>query len=181
MKKIIIALFAFASLQAGAQKYMTKAGSINFAASGPLEKIEGNNKSAACLLDTKTGALDFIVQIKSFVFDRQLMQEHFNENYLESEKFPKSMFKGSISNLSAINFDKDGEYAAQVQGKLTIHGVSKDVKTTGKVVVKNGKITLSSNFSVLLSDYGISIPGAVKDKVSKDAKITVNCTLDKMK
>lgn len=174
-------LIMFAAMQMNAQKFMTKTGSIDFSATGAIEKIEGFNKSSACLLDSKTGALDFIVQIKSFVFEKQLMQEHFNENYMESDKFPKASFKGSITNLSAINFAKDGEYTAEVGGKLTIHGVTKDVKSTGKIIIKGGKPTLKSSFSVLLADYNVIIPGAVKDKISKDVKINVNCALEAMK
>jgi polyisoprenoid-binding protein YceI len=181
MKKIIIAILALASLQVNAQKFMTKTGSINFSASSPIEKIEGNNKSAACLLDSKTGNIDFVVQIKSFIFKQQLMQEHFNENYMESDKFSKATFKGNFNNLTSINFTKDGEYPASVYGKLTIHGVTKDIKSTGTITIKNGKPTLISNFSIKLSDYGIEIPGAVQDKIAKEAKISLNCSLDAMK
>ena len=181
MKKTLISLLVILSVQAQAQKFMTKTGSIDFSATGAIEKIEGTNKSSACLMDSKTGSLDLIVQVKSFVFEKQLMQEHFNENYMESEKFPKASFKGIITNISSINFSKDGEYTAEVTGKLNIHGVAKDVKTTGKVIIKGGKPSLKANFSVLLSDYNIAIPGAVKDKISKDAKINVNCSLEPMK
>lgn len=181
MKKLIFALLVLASLQTQAQKYFTKTGTIVFNSKSPVEKIEGVNKATACLLDSKTGSLDFIVQIKSFVFDKQLMQEHFNENYMESDKFPKSNFKGTITNLSAINFTKDGDYNAEVAGKLTIHGVTKDVKFIGKITVKSGKVIITSNPTVLLADYNISVPSAVKDKMSKDVKISVNTVLELMK
>jgi polyisoprenoid-binding protein YceI len=145
-----------------------------------LETIEGKNKAVGCLLDSKTGTIDFIVQIKSFVFDKKLMQEHFNENYMESDKFPKASFKGQIINLSAIQFSKDGEYKTDVKGKLTIHGVTKDVTFSGKIIVRSGKLLIASSFSVLLADYNISIPGAVKDKVAKEVKINVQVSLDQM-
>lgn len=181
MKKLLFSLIVLASLQTQAQKYFTKTGTVIFNSKSPVEKIEGVNKATACLLDTRTGTIDFIVQIKSFVFDKQLMQEHFNENYLESDKFPKANFKGVISNLSAINFAKDGDNNAEVAGKMTMHGVTKDVKFAGKISVKGGKITITSTPILLLADYKIAIPNAVKDKVSKDVKITVNTTLDLMK
>jgi hypothetical protein len=181
MKKLLFSLIVLASLQTQAQKYFTKTGTVIFNSKSPVEKIEGVNKATACLLDTRTGAVDFIVQIKSFVFDKQLMQEHFNENYLESDKFPKANFKGVISNLSAINFAKDGDYNAEVAGKMTLHGITKDVKFVGKISVKGGKITITSTPILLLEDYKIAIPNAVKDKVSKDVKITVNTSLDLMK
>jgi len=181
MKKVFFSLLVFVSLQASAQRFMTKTGTIDFVATGAIEKIEGSNKSVACLLDSKAGSLDVIIQIKSFVFEKQLMQEHFNENYMESDKFPKASFKGSIINMTSINVAKDGEYTADVVGKLMIHGVTKDVKSTGKVIIKGGKPILKSAFAVLLADYGIEIPGAVKDKISKDVKINLNCALDAMK
>lgn len=180
MKKIVFTLLAFISLQAMGQKYMTKTGTIDFNSKAPLETIEGKNKAVACLLDTKTGALDFVVQIKSFVFDKQLLQEHFNENYMESDKFPKATFKGVITNLAAINFSKDGEYKAEAKGKLTIHGITRDVTYQGKVIVRNGKLMLTSLFNLLLADYNISIPSAVKDKIAKEVKVNVNATLEKL-
>jgi polyisoprenoid-binding protein YceI len=108
------------------------------------------------------------------------MQEHFNENYMESDKFPKASFKGQIINLSAIQFSKDGEYKTDVKGKLTIHGVTKDVTFSGKIIVRSGKLLIASSFSVLLADYNIAIPGAVKDKVAKEVKINVQVSLDQM-
>lgn len=181
MKKTLIAIFALASLNLSAQKYFTKTGSVDFLSSTPLEKIEGKNKALASLLDSQTGNLDFIVQIKSFVFDRQLLQEHFNENYMESDKIPKATFKGKIDNIKDVNFAKDGEYEVTTSGKLTIHGVSKDIKQKGKVVIKSGKVILNANFNILLEDYKITIPGAVKDKISKDVKISLNSILEPMK
>ena len=181
MKKILFSLLFLASVNSQAQRFMTKTGRVDFSATGAIEKIEGVNKSTACLLDSKTGAMDFIVQIKSFVFEKQLMQEHFNENYMESDKFPKASFKGTIQNPASVNFSKDGEYKVDVGGKMNIHGATKDVKASGKLIVKGGKVELKASFSVILADYNIAIPGAVKDKISKDARINVDCVLEPMK
>ncbi len=104
-KLFLLALITF-SLSAQSQKYLTKTGKVVFTSKTPLEMIEGTNKSVASLLDSKSGGVDFIIQIKSFVFDRQLLQEHFNENYMESDKIPKATFKGTITNLGEINFAK---------------------------------------------------------------------------
>lgn len=180
MKKILLTCLALISLQAMGQKYMTKTGTIEFSSKAPLETIEGKNKAVACLLDSKTGTLDFVVQIKSFVFDKQLLQEHFNENYMESDKFPKATFKGVITNLATINFTKDGEYKAEVKGKLSIHGITRDVTYQGKVIIRGGKVLLNSLFNVLLADYNISIPAAVKDKLAKEVKVNVNAVLEKL-
>jgi uncharacterized protein YdeI (BOF family) len=171
------------TMTTSAQKYFTKTGRITFDAttSSSPEKIEGVNKTATCVLDTKSGAMQFAVLMKGFLFERALMEEHFNENYVESNKFPKAEFKGSISNNDAVNYSKDGTYTVTVKGKLTMHGVTKDVETTGKLTVTGGKIQAVASFNALLSDYSVSIPGLVADKVAKTAKIDVVCSLEPLK
>ena len=109
------------------------------------------------------------------------MQEHFNENYVESNKYPKADFKGSIVNNSAVNYAKDGTYNVTVKGKLTIHGVTKDVQSPGTIKVSAGKIDAASTFNIQLSDYNISIPSVVKDKVSNTIKISVDTKLEPFK
>ncbi|NOT52008.1 MAG: YceI family protein [Chitinophagaceae bacterium] len=162
------------------QKYFTKNAKINFdatSASSP-EKVEAINRSATCVLDTKTGAIQFSMLMKGFEFERALMEEHFNENYVESDKFPKSEFKGKIKDNDDVKYDKDGTYTVKVKGDITIHGETKEVEADGKVIIQNGKITAEADLSVKLSDFKISIPGLVADKVSKTAKITVTCSLE---
>jgi hypothetical protein len=181
MKKIIAILLIGATLNASATVYFTKTGSIKFKSNTKLEKIEGANKSVACKLDGATGALDFIVLIKSFVFENQLLQEHFNENYMESDKFAKASFKGKITNLAEIDFTKNGTYKATVTGTMTIHGVPQSTTATGTITVKDGKISMNSAFSVACADYKIAIPSAVADKLSKDISVTVACSLDQLK
>lgn len=181
MKKLLLSLMVMLAMQVNAQKYFTKTCSVYFLSKAPLETIEGTNKAVSCVWDSQTGGIVFSVQIKSFVFDKQLLQEHFNENYMESDKYPKATFKGNVTNMASINLNKDGEYDAKAAGQLTIHNVTHDVNFMGKISVKGGKISLRSDTSVLLADYNIAIPGAVKDKISKDVKIKVNCTLDPLK
>jgi polyisoprenoid-binding protein YceI len=109
------------------------------------------------------------------------MQEHFNENYVESDKYPKAEFKGAITNNKDINYSKPGTYNAKVTGQLTLHGVSKALSTTGMITVLNDGIQLSSNFSITVADYKISIPAAVKNKVAKTVKVVVDAKLDPVK
>lgn len=185
MKKILIAfLFLAVHVQLHAQdKFFTKTGKITFdatAASSP-EKIVGVNKSVTCVIDTKTGNLQFSVLMKGFQFERALMEEHFNENYVESTKFPKTEFKGTITNNADVNYSKDGSYSVKVKGKLTMHGETKDVQTDGKIVVKSGKIYATASFSAVLADYKVSIPSLVADKVARSAEITVDCALEPLK
>lgn len=181
-KNVIIVLALLLSAVSFAQdKFYTKTGKISFYSKAPLEEIEGKNKTVTAVIDSKSGAIQFAVQMKGFEFEKQLMQQHFNENYVESDKYPRSEFKGTITNNSDINYSKDGTYTAKVKGKLTIHGVTKDVETTGTLKINGGKIDANSTFNVLISDYNIKIPSIVKDKVSNSIKITVDCNLEPLK
>jgi hypothetical protein len=164
-------------------KYFTKTGKILFDATVPAspEKISGVNKSVTCVIDTKTGNMQFSLLMKGFQFERALMEEHFNENYVESTKFPKAEFKGSIVNNSSVNYSKDGTYAVKVKGKLTIHGETKDVESEGKLNIKSGKISALASFLIPFADYKILIPGLVADKLAKTATISVECQLDPLK
>ena len=106
------------------------------------------------------------------------MQEHFNENYMESDKYPKASFKGNITDLSKIDFTKDGKYGVNVSGDLTMHGVTKKVSAPGTVSVKSGKVAAESKFNLRLADYNISIPALVKDNIAEVIEITVSCGYD---
>ena len=181
MKKILLTscfmLAGFTSLFA--QKYMTRTGKISFNDTAPNspEKIEAVNNEVANILDAKTGDIVFQVLVKSFKFERELMKEHFNENYMESDKFPKSEFKGSITNISEVNFTKDGTYNVKVSGKLSIHGVTKDVNVPGTLSVSGKNVNAKAKFVVVLKDYGIAIPSLVADKMSKEATISLESVL----
>jgi len=162
-------------------KYFTKSGSINFLSKGAIETIQANHRSVTCVLDSKTGAVQFAVLMKGFEFKKALMQEHFNENYVESDKYPKAEFRGQITNNGEIAYTKDGVYNAHVKGKLTLHGVTKEVEADGKITVKGGKLLANSDFTILMSDYNISIPKLVKENMSNTVTISVNCTLEPLK
>jgi len=181
MKKVFLTagILVMCAASVSAQKYVTRTAKISFNASAPgsPENIEAVNNEVANIVDGKTGDIVFQVPIKSFKFQRALMQEHFNENYMESDQFPKSDFKGAITNLSNVNFSKDGSYDTKVAGKLTIHGVTNEVNVPGTIVVKGSTIVLKAKFSVKLQDYKISIPAVVADKVGKEATITLESSL----
>ena len=162
-------------------KYFTKSGEISFSASTSIEDISATNNKATCVLDAASGAFESAVLMKAFIFERALMQEHFNENYVESDQYPKATLKGKIVNFSDVDLSKDGTYPVKMTGTLTMHGVTKDVAPKGKLVVKGGKVDALAEFSVLLADYNIEIPGVVKDKISKTVKISTNFWLDPLK
>ena len=182
-KHLILALTFVMTVTAAftQDKFYTKTGKINFYSKAPLEDIEAKNKTVTAVVDSKSGAIQFQVQMRGFEFEKEMMQKHFNDNYVESSKYPKSEFKGTITNNSEINYTKDGTYTAKVKGKLTLHGVTKDVETTGTLKVAGGKIDANSTFNILLSDYNIKIPAVVKDKVSNNVKIVVSCLLEPLK
>lgn len=177
---IIIILLAGIS-QVSAQKYFTKNANISFFSSTPAEDIEAHNNMGTSVIDAATGNMEFAVLIKGFEFKKALMQEHFNENYMESDKFPKATFKGKIVNNADVNYSKDGTYKVKTKGQLTIHGVTKEVEADGVIEVKGGKITGTSSFIVNPEDYKISIPNLVRDKIAKQIKVTVKADYQPMK
>ncbi len=179
MKRTIILLSAICilSITSFAQVITTKTGSIRFYSDAPLEKIEATNNQVNAALNTSTGEFAFKVLTKSFVFEKALMQEHFNENFMESDKYPLSTFNGKITNLKDINFSKDGTYNATVEGDLTIHGVTQKVKETGTIEVKSGTSRAKSTFNVLLKDYNIKLPDMVFNKVSETIQINVDAQM----
>jgi len=183
MRSIFLAsaILVLASAQLSAQVYMTRTGKINFDATSKSspEKIEAKNNEVACVLDTRTSDLRFQVLVKGFKFEKTLMEEHFNENYMESGKYPKAEFKGTIANAKDVNCSKDGTYSATVSGKLTIHGATNDVTVPGTITVKGSTLVLSAKFSVKLEDYKISVPSLVADKLAKVATVTVDADLSK--
>lgn len=183
IKKGIISccFILFATSLFAQDKYYTKSGSIQFVSKGNIETIQANHRSVTCVLDSKTGALQFAVLMKGFEFKKALMQEHFNENYVESDKFPKAEFRGQIVNNSEIAYTKDGVYNAHAKGKLTLHGQTRDVEADGKVTVKSGKLLTTSDFTIQMSDYNISIPKLVKENMSNTVSIIVNCNLEPLK
>ncbi len=176
MKKIIIcACVLMFMTQANAQKFFTKNGKVFFEANSPLEKIEATTNKATGVIDMASGKLEMKLLVKSFHFEKALMEEHFNENYMESDKFPQAVFAGEITDVKSINLQKDGNYNVNLKGKLTMHGVTKDVTSQGVVTVKgNAIVAATSKFKILVADYGIKIPSTVREKIAKEAKIDVN-------
>ena len=170
---VLVSLVFIAMSTRSQDRLLTRSGFISFYSDAPLEKIEANTRTAASVLDKKTGQVEFSVLIKSFSFRKALMQEHFNENYLESDKFPKSVFIGRIDDVSKVDFDKDSEYAVTVTGQLTIHGVTRTLTTPTILTVKNRVTIANATFNISLTDYKISIPSLVKDKISETVKISV--------
>ena len=158
-----------------AQKvYATKTGQIFFNATGGAVAIAAVNNQVDSKFVDATGQIIFGVLVKGFKFENQLMEDHFNENYMESTQFPKADFKGYIKNIKEVNLTKDGTYPITIEGNLTIHGTSQKVSTNGTLQLAEGKPTITGEFSIKIKDYGIK--GLyIGEKIANEAKIKVNC------
>jgi hypothetical protein len=164
---------------ANGQKYFSKTGHIHFISVAPIETIQADNNNGYAVLDVGTGLIECAVLIKGFKFEKALMQQHFNENYLESDKYPKSVFKGTI-NMANIRLDVNQTYQVNVNGELTIRGITKPLVCPVKLSVQSGVISVATAFDVTIADYGIEVPGVVRGNISKTVKVTVNTDLHPM-
>jgi len=183
MKRIILicSLFVFFASQADAQsKYLTRNAKVTFLSDAPLEKIEAINTQGTSIFVAPTGQFECAILMKAFEFEKALMMEHFNENYVESDKYPKAVFKGLITDMASVDLTKPGSYPVTFKGTMDLHGVKKEITGKGTMEVKDGKVRARSSFSLPLADYKIEIPALVKDKVAKEVNITVDATYDKM-
>ena len=160
-------VFLFSTMQLFAQQYMANNGEISFFSNAPMEDISAQNNKVSAVYDSDTKALVFQLKIIDFVFPNSLMQEHFNENYLESDIYPKSTFSGKVIAQDLKN--------AIVKGDLTIHGKTNKIKVEGNLNQENNTVNISSNFTVMLEDYDIKIPKLVMFKIAEmiDVKVTI--------
>lgn len=179
MKKTFLAFsIVLLSTAVFAQKHFTRSANISFYSDTHMEKIEATNHQVTSVVDLGKSEMVFSVLMKSFEFEKALMQEHFNEKYVESDKFPKAQFKGTFVADKPIDLSKDGEYNVTVSGTMNLHGVDKEVKTKGTFTVKGGKLAGKAEFNLKLADYKITIPGVVKDNIAEEVKITVDATYE---
>jgi hypothetical protein len=176
MRLLYIPLFLLMIFQAtlsAQNKYFTKSGAITFSATGPIKNIKGENKKGTFLLDPKTGAIQIALLMNAFEFPRAIFQ---NVDYLESDKYPKTFYKGKITNIENINFAKDGSYPISLIGALTLHGVTKNVPAMGTLNIRNGKVNAMAKLSVNLEEFNVDIPSILAN--DKDVKIDVSAWFD---
>jgi polyisoprenoid-binding protein YceI len=176
MKNLIAALLTLSIATSGmAQKFTTKIGQVSFFSGTALEDISAVNKQALSAVDLSKGEVAFVVQIRGFEFEKALMQEHFNENYMHSDKFPRATFNGSFQKAAPLTWP--GSHQVELLGKLEIHGVSKEIRVPATLAVKGEEAQLNLKFSIKLADYGIK-----NDKVkniSETIEITVKTSMKK--
>jgi polyisoprenoid-binding protein YceI len=179
MKKVFTTmLFIGVSMIANAQLFKGKpdVSTISFFSKSPLEDIEATNKKVTVVMKTTTNDIQFAVPMISFKFPKPLMEEHFNENYVESTKFPTCTFKGKI--LETIDYTKDGEHKVTVKGTLELHGVTKEIEVTGTITIKGNEIMVISAFKIKVADYNIKVPSLYVQNIAEVVDVKVNATLE---
>lgn len=153
----------------GQEKYLTKQGYASFFSSTPVEDIKGENNQVLSIIDTGSGKIAIAILMKSFMFEKSLMQEHFNENYVESSVYPKATFKGDINNFSSLAM---GENNVTITGNITIHGVTKKTEIKAVLVKSKASIKVTGSFPIVIGDFNIEIPTVVTNNISKTVDVT---------
>jgi hypothetical protein len=179
MKLIFSVLFCLAVMRpasAYSQLYTTRSGFIGFYSKTALEDIRGENNQVYAVIDAGKKNLAFAALLKGFIFPKELMQGHFNENYVESDKYPKAVFSGAY--VGEVPLDKDGVYKVSVKGSLTLHNVTRTIETPATLEVKAGHLLGVAEFKLKPEDFNIGIPSVVRDKIDKEimVKVNIDCT-----
>ena len=176
---LLIAIFV-CNLTFSQERYYTRNGHIDFFSHAPLEDIKANNEQVAVFLTVSNGEISAAMLMKSFSFVKALMQQHFNESYIESDKFPRAEFEGRIIDFNKIDF-KDGKaHNATAKGKITIHGVTKEIEIDGNLTFKGGKYLLNAVFILKPEDFEIEIPSSKRDNIAKEIRVTLEASLEAM-
>lgn len=178
MKKLILIITILLGHSIYAQKYFTRTGTTEFKASvAAFEPVEAVNKSTSVVLKADSGEIAALLLMKAFRFKVALMQEHFNENYMDSDTYPKATFKGAIVDFDESTLSEEKSYT--IKGTLTVRGVEKKIETKAKVARKGDNIYLSSTFSVAPQDFNIKIPSIVRKKIAEKINIYLDYELKK--
>ncbi len=181
MKKIAIlftCMLIFSSLDSKAQdRYVLENTIVRFFSDGILEDIEAVNKDTKGIINASKDEFLFKIPIKSFKFPSALMQEHFNENYMESDEYPEGTFKGKIE--GSYNLEKDGDYTIKAVGDLVIHGITQTRTIPATIHVRDGKASIESKFTVKVADHKIKIPSVVVKNIAEEVEVTIKAALRK--
>ena len=178
MKKILFYCLLLATVPNFAQtKLVTKTGKITFEASVPaFEEVKAKNESVTCILNSANGEIASLALLKGFRFKVALMEEHFNENYVESDKYPKATFKGKIDNFDSSKLTASGKDYT-IKGKLELHGKTKDITIIAKIKKTDNGVEIDSNFTINTDDFDIEIPSVVSKKLTKKVAMNLVFTL----
>lgn len=165
-------------LASGQGKYLTNAGHIRFYSHTAIEDITADNHKVAAVIDGEKGEVAIIVIMNEFQFDKKLMQQHFNENYVESERFPKATFNGRIMDNEMVDYRKAGTSRVHVEGEMTLHGVTRTVTAEGTLEVTSAGIVARTEFLLNPEDYNIKIPKVVRNNIAEKLMITAELSCD---
>ncbi|WP_162340424.1 YceI family protein [Cyclobacterium salsum] len=179
MKNIILTIFCLLTLvTARAQDYKTETGEVVFFSSAPVEDITAKNNAVTGLFNTETGSLAFLVPIKAFRFPKSLMQEHFNEKFMDSDTYPEATFDGKLTGYSQ---SETGSQDARAKGKLTIHGVTVNYDISGTLLIEGDQIKMEAVFPVKLEDHDIQIPSVLFYNIAEEVEVTANFVFEEIK
>jgi polyisoprenoid-binding protein YceI len=181
LKSVALATALLPLVAQAQERYGSRTGNVSFYSNTPSENIEAHNHKAASVFDATSGALEFSVLIKAFEFEKALMQEHFNENYMESSTYPKAVFKGKVTGVTADDLKKPGKYDVTIEGELEMHGVKRKVTEKGHISVQpTGAVKAECDLVVKPEDHKILIPAVVREQIAKEIQVKVRIDYQKM-
>ena len=168
LSTFFLCLFLVSSANAQ-ERFLTKKGMISFFSETPIENIEAQNNQVLSIVDATSGKMAIAILMKSFMFKKALMQEHFNENYVESDKYPKATFKGDIIDFETIT---TSERSIAIKGNLTIHGKTKEITIKALTKKTDAVLEMTGDFFINLTDFDVKIPSVVKNNISEKIKVS---------
>jgi hypothetical protein len=177
MKLLVLLISIVLSVSLNSQVYKQTSSEVHFFSEAPLENIEALNKDSKAVLRTKDSALVVVITNLAFRFEKPLMEEHFNENYMESETYPYSSFKGKV--VSGMDFSEDGTYEVEVKGMFEVHGVKEEKSFKGMISKSGNIIRFSASFTMHLEDYKIKVPTMYVKNIAEDVKVDLKFELRK--
>ncbi len=172
-RTVFFLIIVICTLQVHAQRYFTRTGHVKFFSEAPLENIEAHNYQATCIVDIETGEVVSRILLKAFQFEKALMQEHFNENYVESDKYPQASLNAVIKNLESLDFESSNKQNVILEGKLTLKDATQDVSINGDFHKKDNVFYVSSTFIIKPADYNIRIPRAVRNNIAGEIEVSL--------
>lgn len=182
MRFLLVTLLCLnAALLVRAQtKWIDRTGSASFYSSAPMEDIKAQNNQAVSILDVSSGEIVASMLMRSFDFRKALMEEHFNENFIESHKYPKASFKGKVTNIDKLDLSREGDYTLDIEGEITIHGVTQPIRLEAAAAVGSETIEAKAVFPLRVSDFKIEIPKLVRNNIAEVVEVTVSFNYKRM-
>jgi predicted RNase H-related nuclease YkuK (DUF458 family) len=181
IRTLIIVAAIVPMMSAAQERYGTRSGEVTFFSATPMENIDAVNHAVACVYDVTSATVEASMLMKAFEFKKEKMQADFNEDYVESDKFPKSVLNGKVTGFGTAHLKKQGSYKAKIDGDLTLHGVTQHVTLDAQIAVgASGALTVTSDFIVKPEDYKIAIPAVVRDHIAKEVQVKVRMDLNKL-